>query len=48
MSAALILLIVALVCWFIAAIPPAWMGGMPVGIGWLGLFFYGLSQLVGK
>lgn len=45
MSAALILLIIALFCWFFAAVPIPWAS--PVQLGWLGLFFYGLSILIG-
>lgn len=44
MSAVLILLIIALVCWFLAAIPLPWAN--PVQLGWLGMFFWGLSQLI--
>ena len=44
MTATLILLIIALVCWFFAAVPLPWQA--PLQLGWLGLFFWGLSQLV--
>ena len=44
MSATLILLICALVCWFFAAVPIPWTS--PVQLGWLGMFFWGLSQLI--
>ena len=44
MTAALVLLIVALICWFIASIPLPFAS--PVKLGWLGMFFWGLSQLV--
>lgn len=46
MSAVLILLIVAIVCWFLAAIPLPWAS--PVQLGWLGMFFFGLSLVIGK
>jgi hypothetical protein len=43
MTAITILLLIAIICWFIAAtgIPTG-----PVSVGWLGLFFYGLSLLI--
>lgn len=44
MNAQLVLLIVAVICWFLAAIPLPWAN--PVQLGWLGLFFYGLSLLI--
>lgn len=44
MSPVLILLIIAIICWFIAAIPLPWAN--PVNMTALGLFFYGLSLLV--
>ncbi len=44
MSAVLILLIVACICWFLAAIPLPWAN--PVQLGWLGLFFYGLTLVM--
>lgn len=42
MSVQIVLLILAVVLWFLAAInwPPA-----PISLGWLGMFFYGLSLL---
>jgi hypothetical protein len=44
MSVTLILLIIAIVCWFLAAVPlPV---ASPIQLGWLGLFFYGLSQVI--
>jgi hypothetical protein len=48
MSAGMILLVIAIICWIVAAInyPPVSSG--PVNIGWLGLFFYGLMLLIGK
>lgn len=46
MTAGMILLIIALICWFLAAIPLPWSN--PVQLGWLGLFFYGLTLLVGR
>lgn len=45
MSPVLILLIIAIVCWFLAAIPLPWANN-PVQLGWLGLFFYGLSLVI--
>jgi hypothetical protein len=46
MTAGMILLIIALVCWFLAAIPLPWTN--PIQLGWLGMFFYGLTLLVGR
>ena len=47
MGAAAILLIIALICWFVAAVwQTSWPS--PVQLGWLGLFFYGLHVLVGR
>jgi hypothetical protein len=46
MTAGMILLIIALICWFLAAIPLPWAN--PVQLGWLGMFFYGLTLLVGR
>lgn len=42
-----VLLIIAIICWFIAA---AWQPGWPafVSLGWLGMFFFGLHLLIGK
>ena len=42
MSINLILLVLALICWFLAAI------SIPsrVSLGWLGMFIYGLSLLL--
>ena len=45
MSAITILLIVSTLCWFFAAIPLPWSN--PVHLGWLGLFFYGITLLMG-
>ena len=45
MSAALILIIIACICWFLAAVPIPWRS--PVSLGWLGLFFYGLAAVIG-
>jgi hypothetical protein len=42
-NAHLLFIIIATICWFLAAYPP-W--NARVGIGWLGLFFYGLSILI--
>lgn len=39
-----ILFIIALVCWFLAAIPLPRTS--PVHLGWLGMFFYGLSMFI--
>lgn len=44
MTAVTILFVVALICWFLAAVPLPWAN--PVQLGWLGMFFWGLSQLV--
>jgi hypothetical protein len=44
MSAVLILMVVAIVCWFLAAIPLPWAN--PVQLGWLGMFFAGLSFVI--
>jgi hypothetical protein len=46
MGAGTILLIIALVCWFLAAVPMPWQS--PVQLGWLGMFFWGLTMLVGR
>lgn len=47
LNAHILLLIVAIICWFCAGviglIRPS---PQPVHIGWLGMFFYGLSLLV--
>jgi hypothetical protein len=45
MSANLILLIIACICWFIAAIPAPMLTSR-INIGWLGMFFFGLSLLI--
>lgn len=45
MSATLILLICALICFFVAAIP--WPTS-PIQVGWLGMFFATLSFLIGR
>lgn len=46
LNAHILLLIVAIICWFAAAV--FGFTGKPYGphVGWLGLFFYGLSLLV--
>jgi hypothetical protein len=46
MTAGMILLIIALICWFLAAVPLPWAS--PVQLGWLGMFFYGLTLLIGR
>ena len=46
MSATLILMIIALVCLFLAAIPLPFAN--PIQLGWLGMFFWGLSLVIGK
>ncbi len=46
MGAGTILLIIALILWFLAAIPLPWSN--PVQLGWLGMFFWGLTMLVGR
>lgn len=38
MSAVTILLVIALILWFMAAIPLPWAN--PVQLGWLGMFFW--------
>lgn len=46
MSASMILLIIALILWFLAAMPlpkPS-----PVALGWMGMFFFGLHLLIGR
>jgi len=48
MSAALILLIIAIICWFIASINHPTLSSGPIAVGWLGLFFYGIFLLIGK
>lgn len=46
MSVALILLVIALILLLLAAVNfPA---SSPVSLGWLGMFFYVLAQVVGK
>ena len=44
MSAVLILMIIAVICWFLAAIP--FPQAQPFQLGWLGCFFAGLSFLL--
>lgn len=39
-----ILVLISLICFFLAAIPLPWSN--PVQLGWLGLFFYVLSILI--
>jgi hypothetical protein len=39
-----ILIIIAVILWFLAAIPFPWAS--PIQLGWLGLFFFGLSILI--
>lgn len=46
MSAVMILLIIALILWFLAAVQGLVPISSPVQLGWLGMFFYGLSILV--
>jgi len=43
MSISLLLLILAVICWFMAALP---VPVPKISIGWLGMFLYGLSMLV--
>lgn len=45
MTVVTILLIIALILFLMAAI--GWPNPSPVALGWLGLFFYVLAQLVG-
>ena len=44
MDAHFIMIVIATICWFLAAIPLPWTN--PIQLGWLGLFFYGLSLLI--
>ena len=46
MSAQLILLVIAIICWFLAAIPA--IPSSPVSLGWLGMFFFGLHLVIGR
>jgi len=39
-----ILLVIATILWFLAAIPIPWAS--PISLGWLGLFFFGLSMVI--
>lgn len=45
MNVSIILLLVAVICWFLAAIS---VPSGRVSLGWLGMFFFGLSLLVGN
>lgn len=44
MSAAMILMVIALILLFLAAVPLPFQN--PVQLGWLGMFFWGLSLLI--
>jgi hypothetical protein len=44
MSAQFVMLVIATILWFLAAIPFPFNN--PVSLGWLGMFFYGLSLLI--
>ena len=44
MSAVLILLIIAIICWALAALPMPFAS--PVQLGWLGMVFWGISQII--
>jgi hypothetical protein len=46
MTAGMILLVIALICWSLAAIPLPFAN--PVQLGWLGNFFAGLAWLIGR
>jgi hypothetical protein len=46
MSAVLILMVIAIICLFLAAIPLPFQN--PVQLGWLGMFFWALSLVIGK
>lgn len=46
MSATLILMFIALICLFLAAIPLPFQN--PIQLGWLGMFFWGLSLIIGR
>jgi hypothetical protein len=39
-----VMLVIATVCWFLAAISIPWVN--PIQLGWLGLFFFGLSLII--
>lgn len=44
MGVNLILIILAVICWFLATI--SFPKTSPVSLGWLGMFFFGLSLLI--
>jgi hypothetical protein len=44
MNVTLVLLVLAVICWFLAAIE--FPKSSPIAIGWLGVFFFGLSLLI--
>ncbi len=46
MSAVLILMIIACILLFLAAIPLPFAS--PIQLGWLGMFFWALSLIIGK
>jgi uncharacterized membrane protein len=46
MTATFILMLIAVILLFLAAIPLPWQS--PVSIGWLGMFFFALTFLIGK
>lgn len=46
MTATFILMLIAVILFFLAAIPLPWQS--PVSIGWLGMFFFALTFLIGR
>ena len=46
MNATLLLLIISAICFFLAAVPIPW--GTHVQLGWLGMFFWILTYIIGK
>ncbi|HEY5588905.1 MAG TPA: hypothetical protein VIK86_08120 [Candidatus Paceibacterota bacterium] len=44
MNVTLILMVLAVICWFLASISLPKTN--PVQLGWLGMFFFGLSLLI--
>jgi hypothetical protein len=44
MDVSFVMLIIATICWFLAAISIFGMG--PIQIGWLGLFFFGFYLII--
>lgn len=46
MSVFTVMMIIAVVCWFLAAVPLPWTS--PINMVALGLFFAGLGVVIGK